>query len=214
MKHSPTHFLFVLTLLLSACQSAFIPDLVTRSGEKLFWDDFSDASGNWSQASSPAGSLGIDQGVYRIQVLTSHYEALATPGQPFQDVRVEVDTMRLGGPMQNLIGLACRSIDQNNFYFFTISSDGYYAIGKIKDGTTGLLGQEMMAQSAAILQDGKTNHLRFDCIGETLKGFVNDQLVANGKDPEFSSGEVGLVAGTLDAEGADVAFDNFVVYKP
>ena len=47
-----------------------------------------------------------------------------------------------------------------------------------------------MAYNPAILQD-KPNHLRFDCIGETLKGFVNGQLIASGTDVDFSSGEAG-----------------------
>ncbi len=201
-------------LLLSACQSSLISDMTTRSGEKLFWDDFSDTSGNWPQASDPNGSLGVTNGAYRIQLSSAHYEVLAAPGHAFRDVQVEVDVARLGGPVQNLFGLACRSSNKNNFYFFTISSDGYYALGKIRNGETSLLGQEMMSYSAAIIQGDGPNHLRLDCIGETLSGYVNGQVIAISKDADFSSGAAGLVAGTLDTPGVDVAFDNFTVYKP
>jgi hypothetical protein len=71
----------------------------------------------------------------------------------------------------------------------------------------------MMAFSPVILQ-GDPNHIRFDCIGESLKGYVNGQVMSNAEDADFSSGEIGLVAGALDTPGVDVAFDNFVVYKP
>ncbi len=52
----------------------------------------------------------------------------------------------------------------NDFYFFAVSSDGYYAIGKIKEGVTTLLGQEMMAYNVSIQQGVEPNLLRFDCI--------------------------------------------------
>jgi hypothetical protein len=214
MKHiSPCLFAF-LVIVLSACQVSLISDLVARPGEKLFWDDFSDTSGNWPQTSGPNGSLGVVLGVYRIQVLSTHYEVLATPGHVFRDVQVEADATRLAGPVQNLFGLICRSSHSEEFYFFAISSDGYYALGKIKNGKTTLLGQEMMAYNANILQGDGPNHLRFDCIGETLTGYVNGQVIAISNDADFSSGDVGLVAGALDTPGVDVTFDNFVVYKP
>jgi hypothetical protein len=214
MKHYPACLFVLMVILLSACQSSLISDLVTRSGEKLFWDDYSDSSGNWPQVSDQNGSLGIVNGAYQIEVLTTHYEVLATPGHTFRDVQVEVDAARLSGPVQNLFGLACRSTDLNNFYFLVISSDGYYALGKIRNGKTYLLGQEMMSPSTAIIQGDGTNHLRLECIGETLRGYVNDQAIAISNDADFSSGEAGLVAGTLDTPGVVVTFDNFVVYKP
>ena len=213
MKHAPLYLLAFFMLFLSACRSSLIADMVTQPGDRLFWDDFSDSSGNWTQVSEPAGSSGIANGAYQFQVLSAHYEILATPGHTFRDVQVEADATRLAGPAKNLFGLVCRSSNSENFYFFAISSDGYFGLGKVKNAQAGLLGQAMMAYSPAILQ-GNPNHLRFDCIGDTLKGIVNDQLVASSRDADFSSGEVGLVAGALDAPDVDVAFDNFVVYKP
>jgi hypothetical protein len=94
-----------------------------------------------------------------------------------------------------------------------ISSDGYYALGNVENGKTSLLGQEMMAQNYAIIQGDGPNHLRFNCAGETLTGYINGQMIATSKDTDFSTGEVGLIAGALDTAGVEVAFDNFMVYK-
>jgi|WetSurMetagenome_2_1015567.scaffolds.fasta_scaffold99652_2 hypothetical protein len=199
---------------LPACQSSRIADLAARPGDKLFWDDFSDSSGNWPDASDPNGSLGIVNGAYQIRVFSTQYEVLATPGHSFRDVQIEADATRLAGPAQNILGLVCRSSNQYNYYFFAISSDGYYALGKIKNARTTLLGQEMMAYDPAILSGAGPNHLRFDCIGQTLKGYANGRLIAVSQDSDFSSGDVGLVAGVLDTPGMEAAFDNFVVYKP
>jgi hypothetical protein len=214
MKHFSFYHFALLVILLSACQSSLISELAAQPGEKLFWDDFSDASGNWPQVSGPNGNLGIANGAYRIQALSTHYEVLAAPRHTFRDVQVEVDATRQAGPEQNLFGLICRSSNSEDFYFFAISSDGYCALGKIKNSKTTLLGQEMMAYNSDIIQGDGPNHLRFDCIGETLTGYVNGRVVASSKDGDFSSGDVGLVAGALDTPGVAVVFDNFVVYKP
>ena len=213
MKRLRLHLLAFFVLLLSACQSSLITDMVTQPGDRLFWDDFSDSSGNWSQVSGTNGSSGIANGAYQFHVHSAHYEILASPGHTFRDVQVEADAPRLDGPAKNLFGLVCRSSNSENFYFFAISSDGYFGLGKVKNASAALLGQAMMAYSPAILQ-GKPNHLRFDCIGQTLKGIFNGQVVATGKDADFPSGEVGLVAGAPDAPDVVVSFDNFVVYKP
>jgi hypothetical protein len=213
MRYQPFYLFAFFAFLLSGCRSTFITDLVAQPGEKLFWDDFSDTSGNWPQVSGPDGSAGVARGAYQIQVTTAQKEILATSGHIFRDVQVEADATRLAGPLQNLFGLVCRSRDSNDFYFFAVSSDGYYGLGKVEHARVVLLGQAMMVYSPAILQ-GHANHLRFDCIGEMLKGFVNGQFLATGKDADFPTGEAGLVAGTLDAPGVDVAFEHFVVYKP
>jgi hypothetical protein len=213
MRTLPVYLMAFLAVLLSGCRSTLITNLVAQPGEKLFWDDFSDPSGNWPQVAGPNGNAGVAQGGYQIQVLSAQKEILATSGHIFRDVQVEADATRLAGPLQNLFGLVCRSSDASDFYFFAISSDGYYGMGKVKNARVALLGQEMMVYSPAILE-GNPNHLRFDCTGETLKGYVNGQLIASGTDADFSSGEAGLVAGALDKPGVNVAFDNFVVYKP
>jgi hypothetical protein len=214
MKYSYFYLFVFLAALLSACQSPMIPGLAAQPGEILFRDDFSDASGNWPQVSDPNGSLGIANGMYHIRVLSAHLDVLATPGHTFQDVQVETDATRLSGPVQNLFGLACRSSNPENFYFFAISSDGYFALGKIKTGKISLLGQEMMAPSAEIIQGDGPNHLRFDCFGNTLTGYANGRVIATGNDTDFTSGKAGLIAGTLDTSGVEIAFDNFLVYQP
>jgi hypothetical protein len=204
----------ILVFILTACKAALIGDLVTQPGQALYHDDFSDPGSGWPQATSANGILGYDQGAYRMQVLSPGYDLWAVPGQIYRDVHVEVDATRVSGPVNNQFGITCRVQDINNFYFFVISSDGYYAIGKIKDGITTLLGQEMMAYASTIRQGSEPNHLRFDCILKSLKGFVNGQAIAITEDADYSKGDAGLISGAFNEGGVDVSFDNFVVYKP
>jgi hypothetical protein len=127
---------------------------------------------------------------------------------------MEVDAMTAGGPLENRMGLICRMQDDANFYYFIISADGYYSIGKVKGGTWSLLGAAAMQQNPAIHTGLQLNHLRADCIGSLLIFYVNGQLVGSARDTDFITGDVGLLAGSFDHPGVDVSFDNFTVLKP
>ena len=204
----------LLAVFLASCESASFTDLVTVSGQVLYHDDFSDPSGGWMQASDANGSLGYADGSYRVQVQAPDFLLWAASGHAYRDVRVEADAVRLAGPLANQLGLVCRFQDVDNFYFFVISSDGYYGIGKMAQGAASLLDQAMMLYSAAVPQGPDPVHLRFDCIGPALTAYVNDQRIATAQDADYVEGDAGVVAGTFDEGGVDVAFDNFVVIKP
>ena len=203
-----------LIIFLTACRSSLIAELVTQSGKALYHEDFSNPTNGWSQTVSADGSLKYADGAYQMQVKSAGYDLRAVSGQNYGDVQIEVDAVRLAGPVENRFGLICRFQDMDNYYVFIISSDGYYAIGKIKNGVASLLGQEMMAYSGEILQGSVPNRLRFDCIGDTLSGFVNGQTIAISNDADFSSGDAGLITGAFEETGVDVIFDNFLVLKP
>jgi hypothetical protein len=212
---APTWILSIFpVLLLAACQGTLITDLVTRPGDTIFEDDFSDPSSGWTRSLSQAGIADYDQGAYRILVLAAQYDLWSVPGKAFQDTRVEVDASRVEGPVQNRYGVICGFQGPRNFTFFIISSDGYYAIGGVRNGERRLIGQEMMAYSPAIVPGNGTNHLRLDCVGRTLTAYVNGQAVAATQDDESVAGDVGLLAGTFSAPGVDVAFHHFVVIRP
>jgi hypothetical protein len=203
-----------LVLILSACQNSAVSELLTKSGEAYYRDDFSDPASGWPQADTENSTLGYREGTYQMLVKTSGYDVRTVSGNNFEDVQVEVDTSRLAGPSSNRFGLICHFQDMDNFYFFIISSDGYYAIGKLINGTAVLLGQDMMAFSTVIVQDAGPNHLRFDCIGNSLMGFVNGQAIAVTTDPEYSGGDAGFLTGSFEESGVEIGFDNFGVYKP
>jgi hypothetical protein len=204
----------LLILFLAACQPSLIAELPVPSGGILFKDDFSDTTSGWPRGVSANGSEDYVDGSYRIEVNIPQYDLWAIPNQTFEDARVEEDATRLEGPDANRFGLICRYLDPQNFYFFIISSDGYYAIGKTIGGRTSLLGQEMMAYSPIIVQGAGPNHIRFDCISGALTGYVNGQALASASDSDFHNGDVGLIAGAFNTGGVEIAFTNFIVRKP
>jgi hypothetical protein len=183
------------------------------SGTVLFQDDFSSSASGWDRYKSTEGTMDYDGGAYRILVNALQVNFWSTSHKDFSDVRMEVDAGKINGPDENRMGLICRYIG-NQYYFFIISSDGYYGIGIFNNGQSALLGQSEMQSSDKIKTGTSVNHLRADCNGDTLSLVVNGFLVAQVHDPNLKHGDVGLLAGTFTQPGVDVIFDNFVAMKP
>jgi hypothetical protein len=185
-----------------------------NAGRLLFQDDFSDAKSGWDSLINEDGITDYDNGQYRILVNTTNTDVWANPGLNFTNTIIEVDATKAGGDDNNDLGVICRYKDGNNFYFFVISSDGYYGIGKFKDGQQVLVGMESMPPTDAVRQGNATNHIQAECNGSTLRLVVNGQQLAETTDSDFTSGDAGLLAGSFENPGTDILFDNFIVREP
>lgn len=204
---------FLLLFLLSSCGSLPIPAVATaKPGDVLYQEQFENNSTGWARIANDNGIMDYDGGGYRILVRQPQLNVWSTSEKDFRDVRVEADVIKLHGPDENRMGLICR-YQAGNYYFFMISNDGYYVIGKFIGGMTLLLGQSEMQASEAV-HPGTMNHLRADCTGDKLTFYVNFTEVASATDTDFPSGDVGVVAGAFTEPGVDVLFDNFVVLQP
>jgi hypothetical protein len=204
----------VVTIALTGCALP-IPSAAPTvpSGSVLYQDGFSSVDSGWDRVQHDGGIMDYDGGGYRILVTAPQSNLWSTPGREFADARIEVDAGKLGGPDANRIGLICRS-DGSSYYFFLIGSDGYYGLGVFTGGKAALLGQSSMQASEAILTGAAVNHLRLDCVGAQLSGYVNGVPVALVRDESLRTGEAGILAGAFEEPGADIVFDNFVVFQP
>ena len=205
---------FLLLVFLAACTPTSVPVVAppAKSGDVLYQEEFENNTTGWARVSNDNGIMDYDGGGYRILVRQPKYNLWSIPERNFSDVRVEVDVLKLNGPDENRMGLMCR-YQKGDYYFFAISNDGYYVIGKFMGGMTLLLGQSEMQASEAI-QTGTLNHLRADCIGNTLTFYINFTQVASATDADLPTGDVGLLAGAFAEPGVDVLFDHFVVMQP
>jgi hypothetical protein len=202
----------VLVLAALACGSSTPSEPLPA--DVLFQDDFSDTSSGWDRVNVDDGVTDYVDGVYRIWVNTTSTDVWANPGLNFTDTIVEVEATKVGGPDDNDFGVICRYQDESNFYFFIISSDGYYGLGKVVGGEQLLIGEEELLPSDVIQTGNVTNTIRAECNGPNLTLSANGTQLASASDDTFSSGDVGLLAGTFDASGTDIHFDNFVVRQP
>lgn len=213
----PLIFFSLLIILSFACSTAPVTsapqDQSAPSGSVLFQDDFASPSTGWDRLLTAEGIMDYDGGGYRILVNSLNTNFWSTPHKNFADVRMEVDAGKLGGPDENRIGLICR-FTGDDYYFFIMSSDGFYGIGIFKGGQAILLGQSEMQANNNIKIGLAVNHLRADCAGSTLTFYVNGFQMASVQDVTLKSGDIGLLAGTFAQPGVDVILDNFVVLKP
>lgn len=214
MKARLLTIILTLSLASLACSFALGSTPEPSSSNVLFQDDFSDPNSGWDRVNEEQGLTDYADGAYRIFVNIADTDVWANPGLSFSDVSIEVDATKVGGDDDNDFGVICRYQDNQNFYFFLISSDGYYGIGKMINGDQSWIGVDAMPPSDIIKTGNTTNNIRATCIGSKLSLYVNDQFVDEQEDSTLSSGDVGLMAGTFSNPGTDILFDNFVVLQP
>lgn len=205
-------------LLISACEK--VPGLMRaiappEAGDLLLEDDFSNNSHNWGVVDRAGGDVEISYGGMIFSVHLPNFMFWSVTGGDYEDTRVVVDAVLVEGPVNDNFGVICRYQDEDNFYGFLVSHDGYYGIFKYLNGEMIMASAEgNLAYSEVIRQGGVVNHVEATCQGNTLSLAVNDTLLAAVEDDAFLSGQVGLIAGAYSQPGVTVLFDNFKVYQP
>jgi hypothetical protein len=161
------------------------------------------------------------EGRYLIAVEEPGVEVWARPGLALTNLVFEAETQYAAGPANNEYGLICRyerrGDGRNSFYFFFISSDGYYALGKVVGDVRTILSPEVgsfQPSDAIRLEPEATNTLAATCSGSRLALAVNGVPVGEFTDDELRRGDIGLIAGTFDEGGVRIHFDNVVVRQP
>ncbi len=187
----------------------------------IFQDDFSDPNSGWDTHTGADVTTNYDDGRYLLAVEEPLVDVWATPGLELTDVVIEADTQYAAGPENNEYGLMCRYTragdGSNSFYFFFISSDGYYALGKVVKNARTVLNPEagsFQPSDAILMGPSATNHLSATCQGTHFSLSVNGTRVGEFEDDELPRGDIGLIAGTFDEGGVRLHFDNVVVRQP
>ena len=191
------------------------PTIDRPSGYIYFNDYFDDTTSGWPTLNASTVITNYDNGRYRIWINLASEEAIdisAVNGElNYPDAIIEISTTNIGVE-DNAYGIICRYKDEENYYFFEISGDGLFGIGRIVKGNVIILTGGSMQESDNI--DPVSNYLQAECNGSTLIFDVNDKLLASVTDNSLTSGWVGLIASSMGAVGVDVYFDDLVVAKP
>ncbi|UCC53247.1 MAG: hypothetical protein JSV68_04620 [Anaerolineaceae bacterium] len=184
----------------------------------IFEDDFSgEQNCGWLEYNRGGAVAAIDGGSLIISTSNPGEIWWTNPERAFNDVIVEVNTEQLGGPDDNAYGIICRYQDEENFYLFLISGDGYYAIGKYKSGqdrVTYLTEDGQFAKSDQINQGVAVNQLQASCVGNELSLSVNSYPLLTVIDSDFIGGDIGLAVSALQQGTVEVEFDDLRVMVP
>jgi hypothetical protein len=127
------------------------------------------------------------------------------------DFYAEVDTVHREGPLNNQFGLIFRYIDPENFYLFSIGSDGYYSFKALIDNEWVSL-IEWTESEVIEVGEGAENTLAVLADGPSITLLVNDFIVDRFEDDTLSEGKLAFGAGAYDQPGVDIGFDNFAVW--
>lgn len=200
---------------LAACASP----PAAQPGDIILQDDFSDPNSGWDRHTGLDITTDYADGAYLIAVEAGNLDAWGLAGLDLDDAQVEAEARHVAGPVDNAFGVLCRYTrtgDQNNFYFFLVSSDGYYSAGKVvKDEYTYLNpAGDFEPLDAVHTGPDAVNRLQAVCQGETLRLTVNGVAVGEFQDATLRHGDVGLIAGTFNEGGVKIAFDNVTVKQP
>jgi len=177
-------------------------------------DDFETllVSGFWSEDVTDSSERFFEDGAYQIAVSTADTVAWEMAGDlAYEDVLVAVDTQAVAGSADNEFGIVFRHRDDENFYVYTISSDGYYSLARLVNDEW----EKLVAwkRTDAIDQsEGAWNRMELLVESGAISLLVNGELLTTFVDDDSYVGGVGLLAGAYDDEGVQIAFDDFKVW--
>jgi hypothetical protein len=174
----------------------------------LFADDFSDPNSGWPTGQNASGSYGYQADGYHIMVSGRDQAQWVSTDRVYDNLMIYVDAMPVTEGMTGYYGILCRIQDEQNFYYFVIQNNGNYTIGKYKQGEFQSFFSDGWRQSDVI---ETSNRLQADCTGNVLRLSVNDIMIGEATDQDFSSGFSGILAAALDEQDFEVRFNNFLI---
>ncbi len=182
---------------------------IPEPGVVLFQDDFSDPNSGWGSLSGEYGSVDYVDNHLQIEVLEDNYIIWSTPQKSFNGIIVAVDIEVLNPVGDGEYGILCGYQDTDNYFALEISEDGYFSIWKYVDSE--YFSVVDWEPSSLIPTGNGPFTLTAACLEDSISLGVNGEVLVETSDPDFSFGDIGLIASTLEAAGLKVIFDNIVV---
>ena len=209
----------VLLLVTVACGAGESePDACDNLPDILFIDDFNgEFNCGWATYNRGGGIATIENSSMQLTVSQPGQIWWTNPSRNFDDVVIRVEARQVSGPNDNAYGIICRYQNEENFYVFLISGDGYYAIGKYQTGDENVvyLTENGQFQPSDAINTGiASNEMEVSCLGNELSLAVNGAPLVSVNDPTFVTGDIGLAASTLQAATGVIEFDNVQVAAP
>ncbi len=197
----------LLALLLVAAGGIYWWFFALETGD---WEESFDVSDHWRLSSDAAAHVTIGEGKLHIHILQPGQVAWASAERNFKDFDLRVEATQLAGPENNEYGVLVRMDEDEHFYAFSISGDGYARVSRYEEGRWELLGPDWVSQSAIQL-GAATNVLEITARGAVFTFLVNGAEVAQVADETLSKGTIGLYAGAFEQPDVEIAFDNLQV---
>src|SRR6266508_2712449 len=185
------------------------PATGTEAGPTLYSDNFDDEQSSDFTAETNASSVyKFVDGAYQITVNKPKLLSWATMKGDYGDASITVDAS-IDGPTASAAGLIFHYQDDKNFYIYSIDGEGRYELDVYKNDEPITLID--WTESSAIKPVGELNTLRVETNGDTIRLYVNDELLDEVSDSTIANGKAALVVNTFDDPNVTVKFDNLIV---
>ncbi len=179
-------------------------------GQVLFRDDFEDPQvSDLGESEDSSSRYAYEQGSYIIEVKQAETLVWALVEGTYRDVVIETSYSVPANSADVAAGLIFHYQDPKNFYLFSVSNDGYYALELLKDDQWVTL----IDWTKHNVINAAKNRLRVVLNGDEITLFVNDRQLEKTRDPTFTSGEVGLAVTSFAEPGAIVSYSEITIRK-
>lgn len=175
----------------------------------IYSDDFNDSETGWGEVFEPHTVRQYGGSRYHIIAKENDVFTWSKLGRDFTDFVLEVEATQDQGPSNNSYGVLFRIEDDEHFYRFGISGDGFYFLDKS-------VGSEWVpvidwTESPYINRGQASNHLMVICAESQITLHVNDQHLATVTDDSYDHGDLGLFAASFAEPNVHITFDNLKV---
>jgi hypothetical protein len=213
-----------------------VPD---TAGTLLYATGFDAASDEWAEADDGRRVAQVRDGVLHLALEDATNSVYAPLRWVLHDFDLTVEATAVGGSDNNGFGVIFRQTDARNYYYFLISSDGYYQLSRVVDDVARKMSNWIPSHAIQTGLDA-TNQVRIVAQGDQFEFYVNDeplamcipdspdaestfdefagecldgQMLTTFTDATLAYGRVGLIATSLD-DPTEITFDHLVIYSP
>ena len=198
------------------------PTFTSEPPPRFFTEEFDSAPVHWSTlvASGDASRIETlnENGKLTFELYSSNAWLYAVYGaHEYETVHIEA-SIESGGSNTNYMGLICNYTEQDGWFEFNISSDGSYTLLYGQWLGEGVASYVPIADgSSEYLNLGNTtNEMGLDCLGDTLKLYINGKLFRNIDVSRFEldGGKVGLAVASFQEVPVALSFNWVKVSEP
>lgn len=176
----------------------------------LLFDDFSNPRrSTLREEEDEISRSAFDAGAFLIEVKEAETLAWALADGAYGDVIVEADSAVEPGSEIVAAGLVFHYQNSRNFYLFSVSSDGYYALEILADDEW----QTLIDWTPSDAIDAARNSLRVEMKGDRIAMLVNGELLEVTEDATLSGGDAGLAVSSFEASQVTIRFDNLLITR-
>jgi len=193
---------FIVVLLVSGCTKSqatvtYQPsDKKIEAGQTLQWSFDIDQigglpvgakvfSGKWA-VRAEAGTPSLPNAL--CQTGTDLYPALTLSDKIFADIGVSTRFKPISGKTDRAAGIIFRIQDKNNYYILRANAlEDNVILFKYVGGI-----RSEIKEGSFKVPSGKWQELRVEAVGNTIRGYLDDNLVVETHDNTFKAGKVGL----------------------